>query len=98
MINKYFFLAFTLVCILSAPLGCDYFGFTKTKEIADNPIKFEGKEVKVKGTVENAFRIPLTETVVYTVKDDSGSIMVVGTGVKPNNGDSVKVKGRKSVV
>jgi len=59
-------------------------------------MKFEGKEVKVKGIVESAMRIPLTETVVYTLKDETGTITVIGSGAKPNQGDSVKVKGTVS--
>ena len=91
--KKSLFLCLTLGLML---FSCDYFGFTKIKEITDLPIKFEGKEVKIKGTTENAFRIPLTETVVYTVKDDSGSIMVVGTGAKPNIGEKLRIKGTVS--
>lgn len=56
-------------------------------------MKFEEKEVKVKGIVEGALRIPFTETVVYTLKDDSGTITVVGSGAKPKDGDQVRVKG-----
>lgn len=41
-------------------------------------------------------RIPFTETVVYTLKDESGTIMVVGSGAKPNVGDQVRVKGTVS--
>lgn len=37
-----------------------------------------------------------TETVVYTLKDDSGTITVVGSGAKPNDGDQVRVKGTVS--
>lgn len=85
------------IFFLSAgPSGCDYFGFTKIKEINDSPLKFEGKETKLKGVVESAIRIPFTETVVYTLKDDTGSITVVATGAKPNNGDNLKVKGTVS--
>jgi cytochrome c-type biogenesis protein CcmE len=89
-----FYLALGFIAI--ALLSCDYFGFTKIKEIADNPLKFEGKEVKVKGIVEEALRIPLTETVVYTLKDETGTITVVGTGAKPNHGDRIRVKGTVS--
>ena len=41
-------------------------------------------------------RIPFTEMVVYTLKDNSGTITVVGSGAKPNNGDQIKVKGTVS--
>jgi hypothetical protein len=54
-------LYFTLGLILTGTFGCDYIGFTKIKEITDNPLKFEGKEVKVKGIVEEALRIPLID-------------------------------------
>lgn len=94
--NVSLILYLTLGLILTGPFGCDYIGFTKIKEITDSPMKFEGKEVKVKGIVENAFRIPLTETVVYTLKDEMGTITVVGSGAKPNKGDQVRVKGTMS--
>jgi len=83
--------------ILAGTFHCDYFGFTKTKEIMDSPMKFEGKEVKVKGIVVGAVRIPFTETVVYTLKDDSGTITVIGSGAKPSDGDQAKVKGTVSM-
>jgi cytochrome c-type biogenesis protein CcmE len=95
-VRKLFILYLTLALILMGIFGCDYIGFTRIKEITDNPLKFEGKEVKVKGIVEEALRIPLTETVVYTLKDETGTITVIGTGAKPNQGDSVKVKGTVS--
>lgn len=79
--------------VLIGIFNCNYFGFTKIKEIIDSPMKFEGKEVKVKGVVENSLRIPFTEMVLYSLKDESGSILVIGSGTKPNNGDSLKVKG-----
>jgi hypothetical protein len=91
------FLALSFVLLVSAMLtSCDYFGFTKIKVIMDSPLKFEGKEVRLRGVVADAFRIPFTETVVYTLKDDSGSITVIGAGAKPNNGDKVRVKGTVS--
>lgn len=86
----------TLALILMGIFGCDYIGFTKIKEITDNPLKLEGKEVKVKGIVEEALRIPLTETVVYILKDETGTITAIGTGAKPNPGDRLKVKGKVS--
>lgn len=94
--KKFLILYLALGFIVAATFSCDYFGFTKIKEIAENPMKFEGKEVKVKGMVESAMRIPLTETVVYTLKDETGTLTVIGTGAKPNKGDSVKVKGTVS--
>jgi cytochrome c-type biogenesis protein CcmE len=94
--TKYCFLAPVFLLVIIAPFGCDYFGFTKIKEIMDSPLKFEGKEVKLKGVVMEAVRVPFTETVVYTLKDDSGSITVIAVGTKPNNGDKVRVKGRVS--
>ena len=91
---RYLFVLLLVTLFVTAPAGCGYFGFTKIKEITDSPLKFEGKEVKVKGVVADAVRIPFTEVVVYTLKDDTGSITVVGASAKPNNGDKVKVKGK----
>jgi hypothetical protein len=91
------FLVLSLVFLVSAMLlGCDYFGFTKIKEIVDSPLRFERKEVQVKGVVADAVRIPFTEGVVFTLKDDSGSITVIGVGAKPSNGEKVRVKGAVS--
>ncbi len=94
--KKSLFLCFVLGLMLIGLLRCDSFGFTKIKEITDSPMKFEGKEVKVKGIVGGALRIPFMETIVYTLKDDSGTIPIVGSGTKPKDGDQVRVKGTVS--
>jgi len=94
--TRYSLLSLILILGFMVLLGCDHFGFTKIKEIADSPFRFEGKEVKVKGVVVDAVRIPFTEVVVYTLMDDSGSITIVGTGAKPSNGDKIRLKGKVS--
>ncbi len=94
--KKLLILYLILGFILTVTFGCDYIGFTKIKEITDSPIRFEGKEVKIKGVVENPLRIPFTETVVYTLRDETGGITVVGSGAKPSPGDRIRIKGKVS--
>ena len=90
---RYLITIITLTVMLISNIGCDYFGFTNIKEIVDSPLKFEEKEIKIKGIVENSLKIPIVETVVYTLKDDSGKIIIISSGLKPNDGEKIKVKG-----
>jgi hypothetical protein len=59
--------------------GCDYLpcGFTPIGEIVRNPGSLEGKTIKVKGEVTEVTKIPLLEWKSYTLRDDSGEILVL---------------------
>ena len=71
--------------------GCDYFGFTPVKDIIAAPAQFEGKEVKIKGTVGSPVQLLNLRT--FAVKDETGEIMVITNGSLPAAGVQVAVKG-----
>jgi hypothetical protein len=73
---------FGLLLILS---GCDYlpFGYTPIGEILQSPGSFEGKTIKVRGEVTGITKIPLFEFKSYTLRDDSGEILVLTEGTLP---------------
>jgi hypothetical protein len=88
--------ALALAAVLSL-VGCDYFGFTPVKDIVAAPAQFEGKEVKIKGTVGSPVQLLNLRT--FAVKDETGEIMVTTNGSLPPAGAQVAVKGTvKSVV
>lgn len=55
--------------------GC--VGYTRIGDIVASPAQFEGKEVKLKGTVTGALQVPVIELKGYTLRDDSGEIAVL---------------------
>ena len=84
------------VVLLSAWLlaGCDYlpFGYTTIKEIAAAPGSFEGKEVKIRGTVIAAIKLPILGQ-SFTVRDETGEIMVMTNGTLPQEKAEVALTG-----
>jgi len=80
--------------VLAATLSlaaCDYFGFTPIKDITAAPGQFEGKEVKIKGAVDNPVQLLSLRT--FTLKDETGEITVTTNGALPAAGAQVAVKG-----
>jgi hypothetical protein len=86
---------FAAAAILVAALaGCDYFVYTSVKDVLATPLKFEGTEVKLKGTVSEVVQLPLLGTKAYTLQDGDAKIVVVVTqGQLPAVNDKVKLKG-----
>jgi hypothetical protein len=83
----------SLVALASALLllaGCA--GVTPIGELLDNPAKYDGKTVQVKGEVkESAGGLGLG---AYQVRDDTGTLTVVSeTGGPPRSGSMISVKG-----
>jgi hypothetical protein len=70
--------------------GCA--GVTPIGELLDNPAKYDGKTVQVKGEVkESAGGLGLG---AYQVRDDTGTLTVVSeTGGPPRSGSMISVKG-----
>ena len=83
-----------IVVILIAVTGCDYlpFGYTDIKDIVQKPANYEGKEIKVKGTVSNVFKIPFVEIKLYTVKDAGGELTVITDGPLPGMNQDIKIR------
>ena len=83
-----------IVVILITVTGCDYFpfGYTDIKDIVQKPAYYEGKEIKVKGTVSNVFKIPFVEIKFYTVKDAGGELTVITDGPLPGTNQDIKIR------
>jgi hypothetical protein len=82
--------------LVLAPIlgGCDYlpFGYTPVKEITANAAGFEGREIKVKGTVVDVLKIPVLGQ-AYTLEQDHAQIVVVTAGLLPALKSEVALKG-----
>lgn len=86
---------FVVAALLVAALaGCDYFVYTSVKDVLAAPGKFEGVEVKLKGTVTDAKHLPLINVQTYTLQDGDAKIaVIVLQGTLPKVNDKVKMKG-----
>jgi hypothetical protein len=84
-------LTLTLVWPLAA---CDYlpFGYTPIKEIVAAPGSFESREVRIKGRVTDSIKLPIIGQ-TFTVRDDTGEMMVITNGTLPPANSEVAVKG-----
>ncbi len=78
-----------------AAAGCASVGIgvTSTGDIRRNPASFEGKEVTVRGTVNEVTKLPMVEVKSYTVLDSTGEIRVTTRGAAPAKGERVTVRG-----
>lgn len=77
-------------------MGCEHLGIgvTPIGEIVRNPTGFEGKEVRLKGTVREITKIPVIERKSYVLVDPTGEITVVAKGDLPAKGAKVVVRGK----
>lgn len=75
--------------------GCSAlpFGYTDIGDIVAAPAQFEGKEVKLKGTVTGALQVPVIELKSYTLRDDTGEIAVLTRTNVPAAQQTVAVTG-----
>ena len=75
--------------------GCDYlpFGYTQIKEIVAAPANFEGKEVKLKGKVNDITKVPILNLKSFSLQDGTGEISVATDGNLPAVGDNVALSG-----
>lgn len=76
--------------------GCNYLplGTTPIKDIVAAPASFEGKEVKLRGTVREVTKIPFLDLRQYTLDDGSGEITVVAAGDLPAEKTALLVTGK----
>ncbi len=91
------------VVVLAAALGtpaCDKLalGADHIGTLLENPTAYQGKNVKVAGTVTNALQVPFVGLRVYTVRDNTGEIAVVTYGELPAVGQKVVARGMFSNV
>ncbi len=59
------------------PAAITSFGYTPIGEIVSSPGRFDGREIKVRGEVTQITKLPLIELKSYTLRDDSGEILVL---------------------
>lgn len=75
--------------------GCSAlpFGYTEIGDIVAAPAKFEGQEVKLKGTVTGALQVPILEVKSYTLRDDTGEVAILTHENVPVKGTEVALRG-----
>lgn len=76
------------ILVLILLFGC--IGMTSVKDIKDNPDKYLGEQVSVKGTVKDSFK--LGKLSGFKLQDGNYSIMVSSEEL-PKDGDEVVVTG-----
>jgi hypothetical protein len=83
-----------LLCLALVTGGCDYlpFGYTPIQDIVAAPGGFESKEVKIKGKVAEAIKLPILGQ-AFMLRDDSGEITVVTKGTLPSANAEVALTG-----
>jgi hypothetical protein len=86
-------LLFGLVLSLA---GCEYlpFGFTPIAQILQQPSDFEGRVVKLHGTVVDVNKIPFLEIQLYTLRDESGEMVIIQPKTLPRLGETLAIRGR----
>ncbi len=84
-----------IVAAFIALAGCESlpFGYTQIKDIVAAPGQFEGKEVKLHGTVTGGVKLPVIDIKGYTLRDDTGEIPVVTRGTLPATNKRVALTG-----
>ncbi len=84
-----------IVLAALALAGCDYlpFGYTPVRDIVAAPANFEGKEVKLRGTVRDVTKLPMLNVKSYILRDDTAEITVSTEGNLPAVNDSIALKG-----
>jgi cytochrome c-type biogenesis protein CcmE len=63
----------------------------KIAEILKNPRNFDGKDVRVTGTVTDAFSV--YRAGYFRISDGSGTIAVVTSQISPRQGDQIEAHG-----
>lgn len=75
------------------PLGAD-----SIADVVQNPTAYQGKTVKIAGTVTNAIQVPFVGARLYTVRDKTGEMAVLTYGELPAVGQKVVARGMFSTV
>lgn len=68
-------------------------GNTDIGAIRKTPAQFEGKKVRISGSVENVVEMPFINKCFYTVKDKTGVIVVLTDDKAPDRGTKIVVRG-----
>lgn len=83
------------VAVSALLAGCTAlpFGYTPIGDIVAAPAQYEGKEVRLRGTVTGAIQVPVIELRGYTLRDDTGEISVLTQRNVPAAQEKVAVSG-----
>jgi hypothetical protein len=86
------------IVVLCIVAGCDYlpFGYTEISDVVRNPAVYDGKEIKIKGSVSNVVKIPFIEMKMYSLRDKGAEITVITDGPLPAGNQKIAVKVRVS--
>jgi len=84
--------SFLILCFL---LACEKGYFESSvpiKKLLENPRDYENRTVNIEGEVNEVFSLLVVK--YFSVKDDTGEIIVVTERILPKKGEKIKVKGR----
>ncbi|MFI5365904.1 MAG: hypothetical protein ACHQ4J_09780 [Candidatus Binatia bacterium] len=90
-----------LVAVVTmASVGCDRlpFGYTSIGDVVRKAGSYEGKTVKLRGTVTDVVQLPLAEIRYYVLRQDDAEVVVFARENVPASGDEVSVVGTVSSV
>jgi hypothetical protein len=75
--------------------GCEQldYGYTQIGDLLKNPSRYNGMEVKVRGTVTGVVKLPFFSVKMYTIKDDTGEVPVLTYDTLPGLDAEVRVRG-----
>jgi hypothetical protein len=81
-----------ILCFLS---GCDKGYFESSvpiKKLLENPRDYDNRPVYIEGQVEEVYSLLVVK--YFSVRDNTGVIIVVTERILPKKGEKIKVKGR----
>ncbi|HXQ21705.1 MAG TPA: hypothetical protein VN812_08525 [Candidatus Acidoferrales bacterium] len=89
-----------VVVVTMASVGCDRlpFGYTSIGDVVRKAGSYEGKTVKLRGTVTDVVQLPLAEIRYYVLRQDDAEVVVFARENVPASGDEVSVVGTVSSV
>ncbi|MGQ0792523.1 MAG: hypothetical protein ACT4NX_00340 [Deltaproteobacteria bacterium] len=76
-------------------ISCDLLGSTAIGDIQKNPREYDGKTVTVRGAVAES--VSLFGFRYFTLRDDTGEILVIAKKAPPAKGERFTAKGRVNI-
>jgi len=89
-----------LLVLMATLLACNQLGlsYTAIHDLTSNPERFGDRDVSIQGKVTNVVKLPFLETKLYSVKDETGEIVVITDHDPPLAGAIARVEGRLDTV
>ncbi len=88
-----------LVLIVAlAGCGMTSIGADRIGKLLEDPAAYDGRTVKIAGEVTDVVKLPFVDTRLYTLRDETGDLLVVTYGVLPRVGEKVVVRGTFSTL